>query len=108
MASTDLSLLITLYYQGFSPTTKKDHLAMALLHNSLYFPGPLLDLCSNSLLFLVVIVHWIHVLGIENVIVMQTELLHLSDKNIRGGGKKENIRAVVREQLNFVHRSASS
>jgi hypothetical protein len=39
------------------------------------------------------------------VIVMQTELLHLSDKNIRGGGKRENIREVVRQQLDSVHRS---
>jgi hypothetical protein len=137
--SPDLNHLITLFYQGFGPTCKKDHLAMALLQHSLYAPGLSLSLSlslpfsptplslplslspSLSLVPLlahlripapsargIAISHWVKVLGAENVIVMQTELLHLSDQNIRGEGKRENIREVVRQQLDHVHRSCTS
>ncbi len=38
------------------------------------------------------------------MIVIQTELLHLSFENIKGNNNKEQIRQVVREQLDHVHK----
>lgn len=80
---------LDLFFRGFDPQSKKDRLTMTLIHNSLYFPA---------------LFHWIQILGPENVIVIQTELLHLSYENIKGNNNKEHIRQVVREQLDHVHK----
>lgn len=44
---TYLLHLVNSFYRGFGPKNKKDHLAMSLLHNSLYFPGLINSLHSS-------------------------------------------------------------
>lgn len=53
---------------------------------------------------LLAIYHWIRILGQENVLLVQTEFLHLSNENLKTRKEGKDPKIVVQEQLDKIHK----